>query len=669
MSQEVRSNRSGLLILALYVGVPGLLLIGLVVFLFTGGSKTAVGPQNGPRQHEENHLAAARSMLANAKQADLGTCKAAVAELNAHLQKAKEHAPAPLDTSAKAALAKQWRLSADELEEVASPNFTALDAHHLETCFLLRDAARWLELARPGGRGSTVKQSPLEQAELAFDWVMRQVRLPPPASPGAAEPPLLPLAFTLRRGWGTAQQRALVFLALIEQLGIEHDSSSWLHGALLFCPDDKGHRRLWACGVAIGDTPDAFYLFDPRLGLPIPGPDGKGIATLEQARNDPKVLGQLDSGKLHYDVTFRQARDTDVCLSCALTSLAPRMVLLQDRLLRDRTWNDQLLPNPVRVHLATDVTGTLDILRAAVKKSGGNPTQVREWPDSAGVSRRFLSKEEGGSNAEQRLRQKAEDDVVPWQDFKKLYESSPRFLQPDEATSLGLGANFRSFFVRWFRDPESPRELILRGRYPQAARALRTEQDHWRQMRNRWLDTTDLVPGVRKWVDLATTLYADSLRARGTPEEATANARVAEHWKYLGMPEAPIAIVLHGAAAEGRGAEVTYQLGLCMHEQAARQQALKELAARGKVEKPEDGRKLAVKAKDAEVYWKEYVENYADRPGASAVALRRSETQVMRSEFHEAIRTLETAPDGVSDLEKLARAWLIGRLRTQAPQK
>src|SRR5579859_2628880 len=88
MSQEVQSNRSGLMILALYAGVPGALLIGLVVFLFAGGSKTGDKPPVPKGEHQHNHLATARSMLA--KQSDLATCKAALPELNAHLQRATE---------------------------------------------------------------------------------------------------------------------------------------------------------------------------------------------------------------------------------------------------------------------------------------------------------------------------------------------------------------------------------------------------------------------------------------------------------------------------------------------------------------------------------------------------------------------------------------------------
>ena len=63
MSQVVRANRSGLTILVLYVGVPSVLLIGLVVFLFMGGSSPTKVKGPVTSENQENHLSSARSAL------------------------------------------------------------------------------------------------------------------------------------------------------------------------------------------------------------------------------------------------------------------------------------------------------------------------------------------------------------------------------------------------------------------------------------------------------------------------------------------------------------------------------------------------------------------------------------------------------------------------------
>src|SRR5438132_607129 len=83
----------------------------------------------------------------------------------------------------------------------------------LEACFLLRDAARSLEVGLAGGKAA--RQTPLDRAEAGFAWVVREVRLPPPGrQPISAEP--APPAPVLRRGQGSPLERALVFLALLE---------------------------------------------------------------------------------------------------------------------------------------------------------------------------------------------------------------------------------------------------------------------------------------------------------------------------------------------------------------------------------------------------------------------------------------------------------------------
>src|SRR5262249_53770538 len=194
-------------------------------------------------------------------------------------------------------LAAQVGLNKDELAEVSSPTYTPLDAHHLEACFLLRDAARTLELGAVTGGGKAARQTPLDRAVAGFAWVVRQGPRPPPhrqpTSPGPAPP-----APVLRRGQGSPLERALVFLALLERFGLDEDAAAGLQGCLVLRPGgEKGEPRLWACGVAVGAAPDALYLFDPRLGLPIPGPGGKGAAPLAQAASHPSVPGHPRGGK------------------------------------------------------------------------------------------------------------------------------------------------------------------------------------------------------------------------------------------------------------------------------------------------------------------------------------------------------------------------------------
>ena len=48
---------------------------------------------------------------------------------------------------------------------------------------------------------------------------------------------------------------------------------------------------VWLCAALIDGQA---YLFDARLGLAIPGPDGQGVATLNQALADPAILERMN---------------------------------------------------------------------------------------------------------------------------------------------------------------------------------------------------------------------------------------------------------------------------------------------------------------------------------------------------------------------------------------
>src|SRR5262249_48394009 len=157
----------------------------------------------------------------------------------------------------------------------------------------------------------------------AFDWVMRQVRLQKPRElrEQAPPPPPAPPHFVLRRGWGNAVERADVFIALIQQMD--------LTGCLLAYSDDD-RRAGGGWGVCVPDQKE-LLLFDPRLGLPIPGPGGKAIATLSQAAARPEVLQQLTLDKAHaYDVTSQRAQQSKLYLMCSLSALAPRMKYMEE---------------------------------------------------------------------------------------------------------------------------------------------------------------------------------------------------------------------------------------------------------------------------------------------------------------------------------------------------
>ena len=151
-------------------------------------------------------------------------------------------------------------LDQGEIDEVESETLRLLDAHYLDGCYFLRDAARSMPLQG---------MSQLDQVEFCFSWLMRQILL----QEGRDE--LLPPQFVLLRGQGSSRERMVVFAALVQQLDLD--------ACVIAVAGNDGTPRPWLAGVLIPvKDRHEVYLFDCRLGLPVPGPQGAGIATLAQ---------------------------------------------------------------------------------------------------------------------------------------------------------------------------------------------------------------------------------------------------------------------------------------------------------------------------------------------------------------------------------------------------
>ena len=133
-----------------------------------------------------------------------------------------------------------------------------------------------------------------------FDWVTRNIQLDPTPEYGDEDLDELRLveADTLaasgiaapgaKRGiWellmyarGDYIEKAKLFMALCHQ--------SELPAVMLATGDEQ---TPWAVGVLIGKE---YYLFDTKLGLPIPGANGKSFATLSAVKSNPELLSGLD---------------------------------------------------------------------------------------------------------------------------------------------------------------------------------------------------------------------------------------------------------------------------------------------------------------------------------------------------------------------------------------
>lgn len=162
-----------------------------------------------------------------------------------------------------------------EVKRISATDFDAQDMEFLMECVWLRDIAR-------RARGEGIDE--LMVASNLFDWTIRNLQIEPADSEkGAVQNQSLSEILLLGRA--TAMERAWVFIQLCRQQGLDAFMLAVADG------DDKTRLRPWVPAVRIEDE---LYLFDPLLGLPIPGPDGRPVATLSEAAADDKLLRALD---------------------------------------------------------------------------------------------------------------------------------------------------------------------------------------------------------------------------------------------------------------------------------------------------------------------------------------------------------------------------------------
>jgi hypothetical protein len=415
---------------------------------------------------------------------------------------------------------------------------------------------------------------------------------------------------------------------------------------------------LWACGVVANGGTDV-YLFDPRLGLPLPGRDGKGVATLAEVRKDPGLLDQLNAGdKNRYDMTAEQVRAAELRLVCPLSSLAPRMGSLQDK----------FLPPLVHVRLARDVERDLERLQKAGRAAGDKGVPVEVWKEGVGLLRRFLPPDEGGlaTGPGGRLQAQLMLELAPWSNLPEQFRKNPQFAM-DNLLGARVSNLFAQPFVSSALEPGKAHDLLLRGRFNQATPELTQEFQTWRNQVT-GAASGDLEKAVNEWGKKAIHAYAELQRAR-TPDAREAATKEAERlWK----PEEakPLYQLLSLAWAEPRGAEVVYLLGLCMHEQAERFQARLDLQARAGAKPGEaDAKKARDLWQDALSWWREYETRYPKQPGRDHARRLRGRAEAMRGDRQAAVATWEQLSDTMTPLEKLANLYLARQLKKEHPSK
>ncbi len=358
-------------------------------------------------------------------------------------------------------------LSNAEFTQIEPAAFQLADAHYLDECYLLHDAFVKLEERNT---------KPIQQANLCFNWVVRNVMLHEQVDDW------MPPAFALRRGYGGSMERSLVFLSLLRQARLE--------GCLVVVPDAEPKQLL--VGVLEPKTTN-LRLFDPRLGLPVMSKDGTSIATLQEVVADPALLAP--SG-----ISAEQAKKLETWLACPLFALAPRMRELQDKLSAER----------LTLHLNAPA------LFDDVKKASPLPVKVWNPPLTAKVAANsptrclwtFLPKREGGV-----------DNGNRFLDYNRSLMPLARIIVNLEAINIIqrdmprlawitlIEAYHKDLFNKY---DAQPREMMLRGlRDPMVRRQHRMELFVDVGLAGLDKNAAFEAKEVRPWVELVKNVYAN----------------------------------------------------------------------------------------------------------------------------------------------------------------
>ncbi|TWU40679.1 tetratricopeptide repeat protein [Novipirellula artificiosorum] len=266
-------------------------------------------------------------------------------------------------------------------EQLLGDKFVRGDVDHLRDAYLFKTIYHWLDLpprddilltdwlTQQQTKIGDANVTSLRTAARLFDWTVRNVALEPaldtPSIQVAA--PELPLGMvfqgpgyrqtdyqTLWRGTGDAMQRAAVFTQLCRQAGL-------VAALLAIQSTETGELNPWSVGVLIGEQ---VYLFEPSLGMFVPGPNQIGIATLAEARSDASVMRRLSiPGFFDYPFGKQDVQQNIALLNVLPVGMSGRMKHLQSRLTGDR-----------RMTLYSDVDALGEQLDAAVGIAG-----VRIW--------------------------------------------------------------------------------------------------------------------------------------------------------------------------------------------------------------------------------------------------------------------------------------------------
>src|SRR5262245_26960564 len=188
-------------------------------------------------------------------------------------------------------------------QELSTLTFSLQDALIIQGAAWARDISnRVRDRLAARSRGAVDN---LALAQELFDWTVRNIAVEEKKEVGVEL-----LWESLLWGRGPVATRAWIFIELCRQQGLDAAILGYRD------PNDPGNKvqsryQFWIPAVVVsqGDSEPELYLFEHKWGIPIPGPGGKGVATLTQAAASPQILTQLGAAGEQYPVRASHLKD------------------------------------------------------------------------------------------------------------------------------------------------------------------------------------------------------------------------------------------------------------------------------------------------------------------------------------------------------------------------
>lgn len=524
----------------LWVWGMGLVLLSSVVSLLLIASlrpesKTKM-KQSAPSAMEENHLALAKQSLDGHR--DLGSCRQALAHLNNYrMTKSNENPRNELPKIVTEEIMSKYK---DYMQSITSPG---MDAWYIEESLFFRD------VIIAGEFSLKTKDAPtsIKAATDLWDWVMREVTLQDSPLESAMK---APLHWVLRRGTGTAEERSLIFLAMLRQVGIPGLS------ACLIRFSSKEYPFNIIVGVRTQDS--KLYLFDPVLGLPLL--DFHGLNLEKVIKGNWKI--EEWTGKASSETeTSRCWNHALFGISIPLPALAPRN--------HDLSF---LFPEDPNAIPFSDINKEIDIWETTLKLAGiTNPKvsldipSITRWPG-------FLPGTEGG-DGNPNLAKLFSFSYVPWDLLpKEILEAHPLLSRVEVQNTLGMPVPqqvgeklmfgvFAPIFKNWHETEGKGRDLLVRFQFSKLVPELKQEKEEIQGMVSKKFNDDERAY-LRKWFSDSNTVYANLAR-KGS--NATTDELVNDLWDRAG----PVFMTVLIPAAFARTEEIQFALALAKHEQAS----------------------------------------------------------------------------------------------------